>query len=84
MADLYLWRSAFGNVRANRFPIMPSIVLYLLSIVACGGLGAVLGWAVAGSIGLTGTPMALVAAVVAMVVATLLWIAGAALLGGKR
>ncbi len=63
---------------------MPSIVLYLLSIVACGGVGAVLGWAVAGLIGLTGTPMALVAAVIAMVAATLLWIAGAALLGRKR
>ena len=84
MADLYLCRSAFGNVRILRFPTMPSIVLYLLSIVACGGLGAVLGWAVAGLIGLTGTPMALVAAVIAMVAATLLWIAGAALLGGKR
>ena len=84
MADLYLCRSAFGNVRALRFPTMPSIVLYLLSIVACGGLGAVLGWAVAGLIGLTGTPMALVAAVIAMVAATLLWIAGAALLGRKR
>ena len=38
---------------------MPSIVLYLLSIVACGGVGAVLGWAVAGLIGLTGTPQEL-------------------------
>ncbi len=84
MADLYLCRSAFGNVRAVRFPTMPSIALYVLSIVACGGIGAVFGWAVAGSIGLTGTPMALVAAFVAMVAATLLWIAGVALLGRKR
>ena len=61
-----------------------SILLYLAAIVACGGLGAVLGWAVAGAIGLTGTPMALVAAFVAMVAATLLWIAGAALLGKRR
>ncbi len=61
-----------------------SIVLYLAVIVACGGLGAVLGRAVAGAIGLTGTPMALVAAFVAMVAATLLWIAGAALLGRNR
>ena len=63
---------------------MPSIALYLLSIVACGGIGAVLGWAVAGSIGLTGTPMALVAAFIAMIAATLLWIAGVAMLGKKR
>lgn len=61
-----------------------SIILYLAAIVACGGLGAVLGWAAAGAIGLTGTPMALVAAFVAMVAATLLWIAGAALLGRNR
>jgi hypothetical protein len=61
-----------------------SIVLYLAAIVACGSLGAVFGWAVAGAIRLTGTPMALVAAFVAMVAATLLWIAGAALLGRKR
>ena len=83
-ADLYLRGSVFGNVRALRFPIPMSIILYLAAIVACGGLGAVLGWAVAGAIGLTGTPMALVAAFVAMVAATLLWIAGAALLGRNR
>jgi hypothetical protein len=61
-----------------------SIVLYVLAILACGGVGALLGWAIAGSIGLTGTPMALVAAFLGMVAATLLWIAGAALFPGKR
>ena len=60
-----------------------SIVLYALAIAACGGVGAVVGWAIAGSIGLTGTPMALVAAFLGMVAATLLWIAGAALFPGK-
>jgi hypothetical protein len=60
------------------------IVLYVLAIVACGGLGALLGWAIAGSIGLTGTPMALVAAFIGMVTATLLWILGAALLPKGR
>ncbi|HET9339759.1 MAG TPA: hypothetical protein VFQ55_12215 [Casimicrobiaceae bacterium] len=61
-----------------------SIVLYVLAIVACGGAGALLGWAIAGTIGLTGTPMALVAAFLGMVSATLLWIAGAALFPKKR
>ena len=61
-----------------------SIVLYVLAIVACGGVGALLGWAIAGTIGLTGTPMALVAAFLGMVSATLLWIAGAALLPKRR
>lgn len=61
-----------------------SIVLYVLAIVACGGVGALLGWAIAGTIGLTGTPMALVAAFLGMVSATLLWIAGAALFAKMR
>ncbi|MEO8486380.1 MAG: hypothetical protein ABI585_08585 [Betaproteobacteria bacterium] len=61
-----------------------SIVLYVLAIVACGGSGAVIGWAIAGSLGLTGTPMALVAAFIGMVAATLLWIAGAALFAKKQ
>ena len=58
---------------------MLSIVLYVLAIVVCGGLGAGAGWIVAGGIGLTGTPMALVAAFVGMIVATALWILGTAL-----
>lgn len=58
---------------------MLSIVLYVLAIVACGGMGAGIGWLVAGGIGLTGTPMALVAAFVGMIVATALWILGTAL-----
>jgi hypothetical protein len=63
---------------------MLSIVLYVLAIVACGGVGALLGWAIAGTIGLTGTPMALVAAFIGMVAATLLWIAGAVLLARRQ
>jgi hypothetical protein len=61
-----------------------SIVLYVLAILACGGVGAAFGWAIAGSIGLTGTPMALVAAFIGMVAATLLWMAGAAMFARKR
>ena len=63
---------------------MMAIVLYVLAIVACGGVGAVLGWAIAASLGLTGTPMALVAAFLGMVAATLLWIIGAAFFPGRR
>ena len=63
---------------------MLSIVLYILAIAACGAAGSFLGWAIAGSIGLTGTPMALVAAFIAMVAATLIWIAGAALFLKRR
>jgi hypothetical protein len=56
-----------------------AIVLYVLAIAACGGVGALMGWAIAASLGLTGTPMALVAAFIGMVCATLLWIVGTAL-----
>jgi hypothetical protein len=80
MADLY-WRGSLPRNTASR--PMP-IVLYVLAILACGAVGAVLGWAIAGTIGLTGTPMALVAAFIGMVAATLLWIAGAAVLPRKR
>jgi hypothetical protein len=62
-------------------PIDPAlaIVLYVLAIIACGGAGAVIGWAIAATLGLTGTAMALAAAFLGMVAATLLWIIGAAL-----
>lgn len=55
---------------------MLPILAYVLAIVVCGGIGALTGWAVAGAIGLTGTPMALVAAFIGMVVATGVWILG--------
>jgi hypothetical protein len=60
------------------------ILLYVLAIVVCGGTGAVLGWAIAASLGLTGTPMALVAAFIGMVAATVLWIVVAVLFPVRR
>jgi hypothetical protein len=76
-------RLILGPVRRNATytpsdPVV-SIVLYVLAIAACGGAGAVIGWAIAASLGLTGTPMALVAAFIGMVAATLLWIVGTAI-----
>ena len=61
-----------------------SIVLYVLAIIVCAGAGAVLGWATAASLGLTGTPMALVAAFLGMVAATVLWVVVAVLFPPKR
>jgi len=49
------------------------LAFFILAIIFCGAIGASIGWTIAGAIGLTGTPMALVAAFVGMVVATLLW-----------
>ena len=63
---------------------MPSIVLYIASIVACGGLGALFGWFVSGAIGLTGTPMALVAAFIGMIAAAALWVLGTVIVQRKR
>ena len=67
-------------------PVPPtvSIVLYILAIIACAGAGAVIGWATASSLGLTGTPMALVAAFLGMVSATILWVVVAVLVPPKR
>ena len=65
-------------------PLTVSIVLYLLAIIVCAGAGAVVGWAAATSLGLTGTPMALVAAFLGMVSATVLWIVFATFFPTKR
>jgi hypothetical protein len=65
-----------GNPIIRGFLPMLRIVLYVLAIVACGGAGALVGWAISGAIGLTGTPMALVASFLGMIAATGLWILG--------
>jgi len=67
-------------------PLPPavSIVLYILAVIVCAGAGAVVGWATAASLGLTGTPMALVAAFLGMVSATVLWIVFATFFPTKR
>jgi hypothetical protein len=57
-----------------------SIVGSILSIVVCGGVGGVTAWALVGALGLGGTLGAVVAAVVGMIVAVALWVAGSAAL----
>ncbi len=59
---------------------MRSILLSVVAILACGGAGGVLGFMLAGALGLSGTPAAILAAVVGMAVATFLWALGATLL----
>ena len=72
-----------GPVHRHATAVRPgpalTVVLYVLAIVVCGGAGAVIGWAISASLGLTGTPMALVAAFIGMVSATLLWLVVAVL-----
>ncbi len=59
---------------------MASIFGSILGILFCGGLGALGAWLLVSGIGLAGVPAAIGAAVLAMAIATALWLAGSALL----
>jgi hypothetical protein len=63
-----------------RFRQRGSALGSIVGIVACGGLGGVLAWALVTASGLQGTPAALVAAVAGMGVAFAAWAGGTALL----
>ena len=60
------------------------VVLNLLAIIICGGLGGVVGFTLIRSLGVDGVTGAIVATFVAMVVATAAWAAGATLLRALR
>ena len=76
--DRYTAKKAFaGNVRRNSFP---SIVLSVLAILACGAIGAAVGLGITRWVGMSGTWAALVATFVGMVVATVAFGVGVALL----
>ena len=64
-------------MRRNSFP---AILLSVLSILVCGALGAFAGVGLVRWIGLSGTPSALVATLVGMLVASGAFAAGVALL----
>jgi hypothetical protein len=59
---------------------MTSIVLSVLAILACGGLGALAGFGAVSAIGWNGVWGAIVAAVIGMVVANCAFALGAAIL----
>ena len=59
---------------------MASIALSVLAILACGALGALAGFGAVSAIGWAGTGGAILAAVIGMVVATLTWATGVAIL----
>jgi hypothetical protein len=59
---------------------MVSIALSVLAILACGALGALAGFSAILAIGWTGAGGAIFAALIGMVVATLVWAAGVAIL----
>jgi len=56
------------------------IVWSVIGIFICGGLGGFAAWAFVTAMGWSGTPGALAAAVIGMVVAVALWTGGTALL----
>lgn len=55
---------------------MLSIALYIIAIIACGGLGGLAGWLASQALGWSGVPAALLAAAVGMVVAVAAWALG--------
>lgn len=59
-------------------------MLSLAAIIVCGGAGAIAAFALVQAIGIGGVLGALVAVVVAIAVATLLWALGVALLRSLR
>lgn len=63
---------------------MLSFVLRLLAIGLCGGGGGLVAWLMVSTLGLTGVAGAIAAAVIGMVLATLFWAGGIALLRALR
>ena len=61
---------------------MASIALSVFAILACGALGALVGFGVVSTVGWAGTGAAILAAAIGMVVATLAWAGGVAILRG--
>jgi hypothetical protein len=56
-----------------------SIVLSVVSIIVCGGAGALVAWTLVSALGWDGVGGTIAMAVVGMIVATMLFVAGAAL-----
>jgi tetrahydromethanopterin S-methyltransferase subunit E len=56
-----------------------AIALNVVAIILCGALGAAVGYGVVTALGLAGVPAAIVAALIAMVVATAAWAGGSTL-----
>lgn len=57
-----------------------SILVSILGIIVCGGIGGITAWAVVTAIGWDGTLGAILAAIIGMVVATAAWAGASSLL----
>ena len=71
MRLLYLLRT-YAARRALMISYLPSAI----AILICGVSGAVFAWTVVDALGWTGVGGAIVTAIIGMVAATLLWVAG--------
>jgi hypothetical protein len=60
---------------------MSFFIFRLLAIVVCGGGGALFAWLIVSSLGGTGVGGGIASAMIGMVLAVLLWVAGTALIG---
>jgi uncharacterized membrane protein YeaQ/YmgE (transglycosylase-associated protein family) len=58
---------------------MLSIIPGIIAVAFCGFVGAFIAWTVVDALGWTGVGGAIVTALIGMIAATLLWIAGVAL-----
>jgi predicted PurR-regulated permease PerM len=58
---------------------MASTLGSILAIIVCGGIGAVAAWLLVSALGWTGTAGAIAAAMIGMVLAAALFVAGVAL-----
>jgi hypothetical protein len=60
------------------------LIFRLLAIVVCGGGGGLVAWLIVSSLGGYGVGAAIAGAILGMVVATLLWVGGVALVRALR
>jgi hypothetical protein len=63
---------------------VPSLIVRLLAIAVCGGSGGLLAWVIVSALGVTGVGGAIAGAVIGMVLATLLWACGIALINALK
>lgn len=56
----------------------------ILGIIVCGGIGGIAAWAIVSLLGWDGTPGAIAAAIIGMVVATAVWTAGSLMIRSLR
>lgn len=78
---LYFARAHAAN---RRYEAVLSFIFRLLAIAACGGGGGLAAWLIVSSLGGSGVAGGIAGAMLGMVLATLFWIGGVALIRGLK